>query len=240
MENTVNIVMEHNDRGYMLFAGNYPGAFMRGRTKEEALGKVPAEIRSYNAWRGCTTPQSEPMIAIVQESKTDLDVADADGEVLFDSERTPLTESEYGSLRALVLKSAQDFRTLYASIPDKDLAARPARKTFYGDTPLTANAMMAHTNSVTQYYAAQLGIRLEHVPDICENRLHAMDRIERLPGYLDSAVVLGDGGELWSLRKVLRRFIWHDRIHAKAMYRMAVSLWGKGAVKNPFCFTVEK
>ena len=236
MENAVNIVMEENDKGYMLFAENYPGAFMRGRTKEEALGKVSAEIRSYSAWRGCPAPPPDAPVVIVQDWKTDLDVADADGEVLFDSERTPLTEREYDVLKDLVLKSAEDFRTLYASVPDKDLAARPARKTFYGDVPLTANAMMAHTNSVTQYYAAQLGIRLENVPDICENRLAAMDCIERLPGYLDSAVVLGDGEEWWSLKKVLRRFIWHDRIHARAMYRMAVSLWGEGAVENPFCF----
>lgn len=42
--------------------------------------------------------------------------------------------------------------------------------------------------------------------------------------------------ELWSLRKVLRRFIWHDRIHAKAMYRMAVVAFGKESVPNIFLF----
>ena len=26
--------------------------------------------------------------------------------------------------------------------------------------------------------------------------------------------------ETWTLRKLLRRFIWHDRIHARAMVRM--------------------
>lgn len=236
MENTVNIVMEYNDKGYMLFAENYPGAFMRGKTKEEALGKVPTEILSYNTWRGCAAPQPGTPIVIVQEWKTNLDVADADSEVLFDSERTPLTQSEYVSLKTLVLKSAEDFRTLHDSIPDHNLTTRPARKTFHGDVPLTADAMIEHTNNVTQYYAAQLGIQLENVPDICENRLNAMNRIELLPGYLDPAVVLGDYGEWWSLKKVLRRFIWHDRIHARAMYRMAVSLWGKGVVEDPFCF----
>ena len=36
--------------------------------------------------------------------------------------------------------------------------------------------------------------------------------------FLENVVVAGSYGEDWSLRKVLRRFIWHDRIHAKAMY----------------------
>ena len=52
------------------------------------------------------------------------------------------------------------------------------------------------------------------------------------PEGLDVAA-RGTSGE--SMRKVLRRFIWHDRIHAKAMWRTAVALWGS-EIKNPFYF----
>ncbi|MCE5193228.1 MAG: hypothetical protein ABFD13_03155 [Candidatus Cryosericum sp.] len=239
MATVVNVVMEYNDKGYMLWAEHYPGAFTRGKTKEEALGKIPTEVRSYNAWRNHVATQSDVSVVVVQEWKTNLNVADADSDVIFDSEKALITENEYVFLKELVLKSAEDFRTLYASIPDKDLAAKPGRKTFHGEVPLTANAMMTHTNSTTRYYAAQLGVQLKNLTDICENRLNAISCIERLPGYLDSPVVLGDYEEWWSLKKVLRRFLWHDRIHAKAMYRMAVCLWGEGAVENPFCFMLE-
>ncbi len=34
----------------------------------------------------------------------------------------------------------------------------------------------------------------------------------------------------------LRRFIWNDRIHAKAMYRMAVKTFGNDVVPNVFSF----
>ena len=34
---------------------------------------------------------------------------------------------------------------------------------------------------------------------------------------------------------VLRRFLWHDRIHARAMWRTASALWSSG-LKNPFFF----
>jgi hypothetical protein len=240
VENTVNIVVEYNESGYLLYVADYPGAFTRGKTKEEALGKIPMEILSYNVWRNHVATQSDVSVAIVQEWKTSLNVTDADSDVIFDSERTPLTESEYASLKSLVLKSAEDFRTLYASIPDKNLAAKPSRKTFHGEVPLTANQMMVHTNSVTRYYVAQLGIQLDNATDICENRLNAMRCIEMLPGCLDSAAVLGDYEEWWSLRKILRRFLWHDRIHAKAMYRMAVHLWGEDAVENPFYFIMGR
>lgn len=60
--------------------------------------------------------------------------------------------------------------------------------------------------------------------------------MERFDGFLQASAVVGSYDELWSVRKVLRRFIWHDRIHAKAMFRMAERTFGKGVVKNPFQF----
>ena len=55
-------------------------------------------------------------------------------------------------------------------------------------------------------------------------------------GFLDNSVFEGSYGEMWSLRKMLRRFLWHDRIHAKAMYRMAVKTFGSDCVENVFWF----
>ncbi len=33
-------------------------------------------------------------------------------------------------------------------------------------------------------------------------------------------------------------FVCHDRIHAKAMYRMAVQSWGKAAIPDIFSFAL--
>ena len=41
---------------------------------------------------------------------------------------------------------------------------------------------------------------------------------------------------MWSVRKVLRRFIWHDRIHAKAMWKMVKKTFGEDAAENIFGF----
>ena len=59
---------------------------------------------------------------------------------------------------------------------------------------------------------------------------------EKQEDFLRNEVVIGSYDEAWSLRKVLRRFIWHDRIHAKAMYRMAVKTFGEGIVPDVFRF----
>ena len=58
------------------------------------------------------------------------------------------------------------------------------------------------------------------------------------PDFLNNSVFDGSYGEKWSLRKVLRRFIWHDRIHAKTMYRIAVKTFGIEAIPNVFKFNI--
>lgn len=62
--------------------------------------------------------------------------------------------------------------------------------------------------------------------------------LERQLDYLKNEVFLGSYEEEWSLRKVLRRFIWHDRIHAKAMARMAAKTFGAGHFTDPFKFGI--
>ena len=155
---------------------------------------------------------------------------------LFETEKAPLTRAEYERLKALALRSAKDFLALYASIPDKNAVASPPRKTFYGQVPRSAEEMYAHTKSVNVYYFAEIGVEADNSGSILDCRKRGFDELEQTPDFLQNAVVEGSYGELWSLRKVLRRFLWHDRIHAKAMYRMALKTFGAENVENPFCF----
>lgn len=139
-------------------------------------------------------------------------------------------------LKALALKSAKDFLTLYDSIPDKRATATPARTTFYGNLPRSADEMYEHTKNVNEYYFSEINVDADNTGNIYDCRKRAFDRLEAKADYLSNVVIQGSYGEDWSLRKVMRRFIWHDRIHAKAMYRMAVKVFGAENVKNPFYF----
>lgn len=46
----------------------------------------------------------------------------------------------------------------------------------------------------------------------------------------------GSYGEMWSVRNVLRRFVWHDRIHAKAMWKMAKKTFVENRIEDVFFF----
>lgn len=235
---TINCVWEHNGRDTLLYAVDFVGAYTRGETLEAAVRKMQAEICSYLKWCGKKAVTSMD-IAIIEEKVSELAICDADSDVLFESEKAPLTAEEYKKLKALALKSAQDFLALYDSVPDKNATAAPERKTFYGQVPRTANEMYEHTKNVNTYYFAEIAVDADHDGNIYECRKRGFEALESNPDFLQNTVRKGSYGEDWSLRKVLRRFIWHDRIHAKAMYRMAIKVFGAEHVVNPFCFFNE-
>ena len=123
--------------------------------------------------------------------------------------------------------------TNYPGCPD--ISGRAPRRTFFGVVPRTPRQMYTHVNETTAYYAAAFGIALENLPELYVNRMQALAELEQLPDFLSGKVYTAPDGELWTLRKGLRRFLWHDRIHARAMWRTAAALWGK-QVENPFFF----
>ena len=230
----VQLVWEHNGDDTILYAQNLPGAFARGSSLAVAQGKMEAEIRAFRRWAGEAVRENITLV-LAQEKRSSLNIADADSDVIFDTEREPLTREEYEMQKALVLKSAADFQTLYDGIPDKNTSILPVRKTFYGPVPRTAEEMYRHTKSVNAYYFAEIGVDADNEGTILECRQRGFEALERIPGFLEREAEEGSYGEWWSLRKVLRRFLWHDRIHAKAMYRMAVKTFGN-RIPDPFSF----
>lgn len=104
--------------------------------------------------------------------------------------------------------------------------------------PRTAYEMYEHTKNVNSYYFGEIGVDVDNEGNILECRKRGFDLLETHDDFLNNTVYLGSYDEEWSLRKVLRRFIWHDRIHAKAMYRMALKQFGTDAVPNVYQFDI--
>lgn len=230
-------VWEHNGNDTLLYSVDYVGAYTRGANLEVAIAKMSEEIAAYSLWKGQGYLQ-EIDIEIVQENNCNLQIADADSDILFDSERAPLLQEEYRKLKELVLKSASDFYALYSSIPNKHESCLPQRRTFYGTVPRTAHEMYEHTKNVNSYYFGEIGIDVDNEGTIYDCRKKGFALLEQTRGFMGNSVINGSYGELWSLRKLMRRFLWHDRIHAKAMYRMAMKTFGSLGAKNTFKFII--
>lgn len=235
----IECVWEHKGEDSLVYAVNFPGAFARDADPERALKKLPEEVRCWCAWSGWPLPASlDPVI--VQEKQSTLDIRDADSDVLFNREGLPLTREEYEILKALTMKSARDFHRLYEAIPHKDRTCLPERRCFYGAVPRTAEEMYRHTKSVNAYYFGEIDVEADNAGTIFDCRERGFHALEALPGFLEKLPWEGSYGELWSLRKVLRRFLWHDRIHGRAMYRMALRTFGKEGIPDVFGFEKAK
>ena len=228
-------VWEHNQNDSLIYFENLTGAYVRGEAKEIALCKAENEAKAYLRWIGEPIP-NQFEIEMIQEKESDLTICDADSDIIFESETGEMGENEYIRLKKLALKSAEDFQKLYDLIPNKNKSALEKRETFYGAVPITANEMYAHTKNVNAYYFGEIGILADNAGDIFECRKRGFDLLEKTENYLENKVFDGSYGEMWSLKKVLRRFIWHDRIHAKAMYKMAIKTFGEGSVEDVFRF----
>lgn len=228
-------IWEHNGDDTLLYAKDYVGAFTRGENLEVASKKMKNEILAYSSWLG-NDLQEDIEVVIVQEKNSELEIKDADSDVIFMAEEAALTMSEYITLRDFALKSASDFLKLYEMIPDKQKSVLPVRTTFYGQVPRTAEEMYVHTKSVNSYYFAEIGIDADNEGSIYECRKRGFEQLENTTDFLNGRLQEGSYGEMWSVRKVLRRFIWHDRIHAKAMWKMVKKTFGEDVVENIFGF----
>ena len=231
----IQCVWEHNGNDTLLYAADLPAAYTRGENKQIALDKMRQEVVSYLKWSGRSVP-NEIDIEIIQNAECELNVSDADSEVLFSTEMEPLTAEEYAQMKALVLRSAGDLLSLYGSIPDPNKSTEPVRTTFYGTVPRTAREMYTHTKNVNAYYFGEIHVDADNEGTILECRIRGFDALEQTPDFLSNKTIEGSYGESWNVRKMLRRFLWHDRIHAKAMYRMALREFGPDSVINTFCF----
>lgn len=230
----IRCVWEHNQNDSIVYSVDYIGAYTRGENLDTALQKMPREIASYSAWSDAAVETMD--MQIVQEKISGLQICDADSDVIFEEERKPLMPEEYDRLKSLALKSAADFQKLYEAIPDKQKSVLPRRKTFYGEVPRTAEEMYQHTKNVNDYYFGEIGVNADNRGTILECREKGFALLEKTPDFLENKVWLGSYEEEWSLWKVFRRFLWHDRIHGKAMYRMALKTFGEGSVPNIYKF----
>lgn len=233
-------VLEYNDKGVTLWSLRYPGAFARGETAAEAIRKLPAACRRYRLWAKLpieADAAGEEQVRCTRKIKVDAPVEEGFTAALFPEEKLALDMARYTSLKTLCLISSRDLEALFASIPQKDRALLKSRRTVYGKVPVTAREMLSHVIEAQQTWSTLFGVDLGESQGLLAGRKRLFAGLERQPGYLDGRLVTGPDGELWTLRKLLRRLLWHDALHGRALYRKAVTFWQKERIKNPFGFT---
>jgi hypothetical protein len=236
---SVSVSVETNGKGYIGFLVELPGAFVRGRSESELLEKVPGEVRSYLEWLG-TPSEHRVQGTIVESHRCKLTVEDADSEILLAADRGQMELDEFRRLAGIVSLSGKTFSSLYNSAQFKDWVDPSRRRdTFYGKTPSTIREIFDHVKNSQHYYLSRIGLEVAREGSFDEVREEGMVKIRGLFDTQGNSREYRMEGESWTVKKVLRRLVWHDRIHGKAIMRILAKQNYLGLIESyedPFRF----
>jgi len=227
-----SVALETNGKGFVGFVVELPGAFVRGRSESEILSKVGLEAKSYLDWLGIQRA-SLGRGHVVERHFCQLTVEDADSEILLAADRGPVNEEEFDRLSEIVLLSGRTFTSLYDQCQLKNwVDTARIRRTFYGENPASIQAIFNHVDSTQRYYLSRVGLDVAQGQSFLDMRSLGLEKIGELHRRKNNSVVYQVEDESWTVKKVMRRFVWHDRIHGKAITRILAKQKGLGLIRE--------
>jgi predicted RNase H-like HicB family nuclease/uncharacterized damage-inducible protein DinB len=193
------------------------GCFAVGSTREEALERLRGTISEYLAWltkhgeAPVASAESEGVeIEVVEQVSTAGDHPREEGEpaALFAADQEPISYHDLQTAVRLMEHARSDLLEFLRDVPDDLLHWRPGP-----DGPSIAETLH-HMAEVEADFLACLEEESQQppFPQLAAVRSWAYHRLSRLTDAELSRLTT-HGGEKWSARKVLRRFLEHDWEH---------------------------
>ena len=230
---SIKVAIETNGQGVLCHLVAPLGAFTRGPTESEALAKVAGEYASYLRWLGLSQAH-QPDVSIIQRHNTTLDVQDADSNILLDSDAKAAVDQNTDGVLDLIGYSAEcfDALVLHCTHPKWIDTDRPER-TFYGKRPNTIEAIFSHVDSTQDYYMSRMGLSIpDGIFGFTRRRRACIDQLRSALREAHLRRPVEVDAEMWTSQKVCRRFMWHDRIHAKSVVRILRKQREAGIIDN--------
>lgn len=215
-----------NEPGWFAWGLDHLGFGTWAPTREGVLRKVFGKLEEHLEWlagHGIVRPAPAPGIEVEEEVAGD--------EVLFARDREPAAPDEIDETLRLLVAAREDLLATIAPLPDRVLDWDPPYQNFlpWADWR-TIRATLAHlATTESWYYLRNLGFE----PTI-ERAAADGDWREFLAAHREAVVPLLEGLReaedrvrlhevargAWSVRKSLRRLVWHERLHTKSIRRI--------------------
>ncbi len=204
-----------------------PGCFSPATTEADAISAAPESISAYFSWLrshdSSTTAPCGPFEAQVVETFRSYVSPERPGYLVnafFEDDRCPLSRWDAEVVLRLLEWTREDLLDAVRGATEESLnAALPLE---IGGSVM---GVLRHVAGAENWYLEQLGMGVgrAQLPEDALSMLEAVRtntrlRLSELVG--DGRVLKGDGGELWSGRKVVRRTLWHERAHTRHVARL--------------------
>lgn len=222
-----------------------PGCFSRGASRGEALGSLLREVEVRIAWvreRGLVCPERS-VLTVVEEQEDISELGESGGATaIFRSDLVPINGIALGEALQLMKLSREELLGIVGWLGREVLDAEPipGKRSIRRD--------IDHIVNSEEWYVSRLGRRYQIVYEgelrkaMGMKRLSSVERLRatRLAMMIALEAALRDGrqgpftrraytkypDERWTLRKVLRRFLEHEREHLGTINRTLSALSG--------------
>jgi len=212
---------------WVVWALDLPACFSSARTESDAIAKAPESITAYFSWltnhdSSLPTISGPFEIEIVETFRSFASEEDPEYLVnaFFEDDRRPLSYWDIEVALRLLVWTRRDLTSLLQRAMKGHLS-RPIA----GEIGGSISGILKHIAGAENWYLEQLGLgigqaQLPADPLLMLEVVRTSTRAQ-LPKLVgDKRVVRGQGGELWSARKVIRRALWHERDHTQHIERL--------------------
>jgi uncharacterized damage-inducible protein DinB/predicted RNase H-like HicB family nuclease len=235
------VYLEIGDDGRcMAHVPELPGCFVRASSRDQALKLVPATIRNHYAWLRChgepAPPEEAPFGVKVAGEVSGVGSFDpGSAAALFPPDQGEIVPEEMARYFRLMAHSRADLLALVRDLPDEVLD-------WQREGAFSIRRLLRHVGDAEEWYVSRivshgtLPPEWEHDADLpvfeflemerrtALERLQQLTRTERTKVFYPSRWT-DHPEEPWTARKVLRRFLEHEREHTGQAQEILLAWW---------------
>lgn len=200
-----------------------PGCYARGATRELALALVPPVVDELLDRLSTTDFRLSNIVppfsfAIEEEFRAIPSGPDYLVNAFFRNDSIPLKSSDIAYAAGVFNLNRIELQAIISGLTGVALDREIA-----GEAQKTIRGIIRHIGTAEWWYWDRLGLafpREERPHDIAQLLPRVREyTLQRLPELVGSKLITERSGERWSPRKLLRRAIWHERVHTLQIAR---------------------
>lgn len=227
-----------NERGWSAWSLEHLGFATWAPEREDVLQRAPGKLAEYGRWRAEHGLEPEAMVGVGAGREVAVVEEIRGNEVAFDHDLYAAESSEIDLCLALIACTRQDLLAEVEGVDDGILDLDPPYRDFADWARWRTVRQILERIALTEvgYYLPSIGYsgpdpdslrRLAWREQLELSRAETVSFLGRLAEEGD-ALRLSIGEEAWSVRKVLRRLVWHERLHLKSIRRILAELGSLG------------
>jgi predicted RNase H-like HicB family nuclease len=208
---------------WVVWVFELPGCYARGSTRDLAISLAPAavtELTDRLKSAGFEVPGIDASFEFVIEEEFRAFPYSPDYLVnaFFENDKSPLTAGDIEYALWLLGLNRRDFLNLIS-----DLSNDILDKSIEGEAQKSIRGIIRHVGTAEWWYWDRLGLafpRENRPEDIFQLLPKVRDyTLHHIPELVESGLITERSGETWSPRKLLRRTVWHERVHTLQISR---------------------